>query len=208
MRVLAKDTAGFNLIDAQTGATDAAGTSGTSKFSVTSAGAGTFAAGVTITTGGLGVSAGNTNVQALTATTIVGSNDGDASTSTTGALRTAGGLGVAKAAHIGTGLTVDSGGAGITNEANGVVVNAYSKQATQTAAVMRVLAQDTDGFNLIDAQTGATDAAGTSGTSKFSVTSAGAGTFAAGVTITTGGLGVSAGDTNVQALTATTIVGS
>eukprot|EP00936_MAST-01D_sp_MAST-1D-sp1_P002866 g2866.t1 len=120
---------------------------------------------------------------------VVSKSTIDAGSNAAGSIRTEGGLGVKLKAHIGTGLTVDAGGAtvsnggaAITNEANAVVVNAYSKHTTQTAAVMQVLAKDTDGFNLIDAKTGATDAAGTNGSSKFTVDSAGAGVFSGTVT--------------------------
>jgi len=144
--------------------------------------------GLTVDTGGMTVSAGTSALQAVTATTIAGSDNTDTSSKTTGALKTAGGLGVALKAHIGTGLTVDAGGAtvtngggDITNEANAVVLKAFSKQATQTAAVLQVIAKDTNGFNLIDAQTGASDDS-TGGTSKFTVDSAGAGVFSGSVT--------------------------
>merc|ERR1719197_1001119 len=71
--------------------------------------------GLTVDTGGMTVSAGTSALQAVTATTIAGSDNTDTSSKTTGALKTAGGLGVALKAHIGTGLTVDAGGATITN---------------------------------------------------------------------------------------------
>merc|ERR1712188_203174 len=63
---------------------------------------------------GLTVDAGTSALQAVTATTFVGSDTTDASDATTAAVKTAGGLGVAKKAHIGTGLKVDQGGATIT----------------------------------------------------------------------------------------------
>jgi hypothetical protein len=144
--------------------------------------------GLTVDQGGMTVSAGTSALQAVTATTFDGSDNTDADSKTAGALKTAGGLGVALKAHIGTGLTVDTGGAtvangggSITNEANAVVLKAFSKQATQTAAVLQVIAKDTAGFNLIDAQTGAGDDS-TGGTSKFTVDSAGAGVFSGSVT--------------------------
>merc|ERR1719390_291062 len=144
--------------------------------------------GLTVDTGGLTVSAGTSALQAVTATTIDSTDTTDAASKTGGAVKTAGGLGVALKAHIGTGLTVDAGGATVangggdfTNEANAVVLKAFSKQATQTAAVLQVIAKDTDAFNLIDAQTGAGDDS-TGGTSKFTVDSAGAGVFSGSVT--------------------------
>merc|ERR1719502_2133473 len=212
-------------------------------FSVSSAGAGTFAGGVTIADGGLDVNGGDTEVLVLKATTIESTDTTDAGSSTTGALKTAGGLGVAEKAHIGKGLkvhtggatvsaggltiegggaTIDTGGATVTaggatiadggvsvaNTANAVVLKAFSNKDSQTNTVMQVLAKETSGFDLIDAKTGATDAAGTNSVSKFKVTSAGAGTFAGGVTIADGGLDVNGGDTEVLVLKATTIEGT
>merc|ERR1711988_1948217 len=72
------------------------------------------AGGATITAGGFTVTAGTSALQDVTATTFAGSDTGDAASKTDGALKTAGGLGVEKKAHIGTGLTVDAGGATIT----------------------------------------------------------------------------------------------
>merc|ERR1711968_181141 len=102
----------------------------------TSAGAGTFAGGVTIADGGLDVNGGDTEVLVLKATTIEGTDTTDASSKTTGALKTAGGLGVAEKAHIGKGLTVDEGGATVTvggaaimDTADAVVLKLHSKIA-------------------------------------------------------------------------------
>merc|ERR1712196_131270 len=106
------------------------------------------------------------------------------------------------------GATITDGGVSVANTANAVVLKAFSNVASQTNTVMQVLAKETTGFDLIDARTGATDATGTSSSSKFKVTSAGAGTFAGGVTIAAGGLDVNGGDTEVLVLKATTIEGT
>merc|ERR1711871_490059 len=72
-------------------------------------------------------------LQAVTATTFSGTNEGDAGSKTAGALKTLGGLGVAKKAHIGTGLTVDEGGAKITETANAAVLTVHNGIANDAA---------------------------------------------------------------------------
>merc|ERR1711871_731035 len=72
-------------------------------------------------------------LQAVTATTFSGSDEGDADSISAGALKTLGGLGVAKKAHIGTGLTVDEGGAKITENANAAVLTVHNSIANGAA---------------------------------------------------------------------------
>merc|ERR1711871_614086 len=72
-------------------------------------------------------------LQAVTATTFSGSDEGDADSISAGALKTLGGLGVAKKAHIGTGLTVDEGGAKITENANAAVLTVHNSIANAAA---------------------------------------------------------------------------
>merc|ERR1711988_1464515 len=96
------------------GALKTAGGLGVEKKAHIGTGLTVDAGGATITAGGFEVTSGTSALQAVTATTFVGSGDADASDSTTAAVKTAGGLAVAKKVHIGTGLTVDAGGATIT----------------------------------------------------------------------------------------------
>merc|ERR1711871_1514660 len=131
---------------------------------------------------------GTVNFQVTGLGEVVSKSTTAADSSTAGSIRTEGGLGVKEKAHIGQGLTVDEGGATVTdggayirNADNAVVLNVFARKNAQTNTVLQVVAKDTNGFNLIDAKTGAGDD-GSGGNSKFTVDSAGAGVFSGTVT--------------------------
>merc|ERR1711871_1215476 len=131
---------------------------------------------------------GTVNFQVTGLGEVVSKSTTAADSSTAGSIRTEGGLGVKEKAHIGQGLTVDEGGATVTdggayirNADNAVVLNVFARKNAQTNTVLQIVAKDDNGFNLIDAKTGSgTD--GTGGNSKFTVDSAGAGVFSGTVT--------------------------
>lgn len=94
---------------------------------------------------------GNVTPAALVGTTIAGTDATDASSSTTGALKTSGGLGVAKAAFIGTDLTIggftsDSVAATVTATPGGTQAAAFA--LTKTINIISVCALANDSVRL------------------------------------------------------------
>merc|ERR1719390_309597 len=134
--------------------------------------------GLTVDTGGLTVSVGTSALQAVTATTIAGSDTTDTSSKTTGALKTAGGLGVALKAHIGTGLTVDTGGMTV---------------SAGTSALQAVTATTIAGSSTTDTSSKTTDALKTAGGLGVELKAH----IGTGLTVDTGGATVSNGGASI-----------
>merc|ERR1711988_209882 len=171
------------------GALKTAGGLGVEKKAHIGTGLTVDAGGATITAGGFEVTSGTSALQAVTATTFVGSGDADASDSTTAAVKTAGGLAVAKKVHIGTGLTVDAG----TSTLQAVTATTFAGSDTGDAASKTA---------------GALKTAGGLGVEKKAHIGTGLTVDAGGATVTAGGFTVTSGTSALQAVTATTFAGS
>ncbi len=118
----------------------------------------TTASGSGAFTGTFNGTVGATSPNTLKATTMEGTDTTDSSSSTTGALITAGGLGVAKKVYVGTDLHV--GGIGYMSAADTITAKSGGGQGSATALTkvlnrVTVSAADTDSVKLIAATAGA-----------------------------------------------------